>query len=154
MSLYTLTVPGCVRVLTSSRDGSLLPVITDYGPSAGGITICPSCAVVDMRVGVTGGNGFIGAQALHHLVDDGHEVLCFDIRGPSPIAADLQTDVEFVQGDVTDPAQVYDAFAAFDPDRVIDLASLLGRESQRAPRRAVSVNLQGSLNVLLTRAVP
>lgn len=101
-----------------------------------------------MRVLVTGGNGFIGAQALHHLVDAGHEVCCFDIRAPSPIAREVEADVEFVRGDVTDPAQVYDAVAAFDPDRIIGFASLLGRESQADPPRAVSVNLQGSLNVL------
>ena len=101
-----------------------------------------------MRVAVTGGNGFIGAQALRHLVDDGHDVLCFDIREPSPIATEVEHGVTFVQGDVTDPAQVYDTFAAFDPDGVIDFASLLGRASQRNPRRAVSVNLQGSLTVL------
>lgn len=108
----------------------------------------PPCAVMSMRVAVTGGNGFIGAQALTHLVDDGHEVLCFDIRDPSPIAADLQNEVTFVKGDVMDPAQVYDTFLTFEPDGVIDLASLLGRASQEDPRRAVDVNLQGSLNVV------
>lgn len=101
-----------------------------------------------MRVLVTGGNGFIGAQALHHLVEEGHDVCCFDVREPSPIALEVEDDVAFVRGDVTDPVQVYDAIIDFDPDRIIDFASLLGRDSQADPRRAVSVNLQGSLNVL------
>lgn len=105
-----------------------------------------------MRVVVIGGNGFVGAQALHHLVDEEHDILCFDIQKPSPIAAEVQDEVTFAQGDVTDPAQVYDAASAFNPDGIIDFASLLGRESQQAPRQAVSTNLQGSLNVLQAAA--
>lgn len=101
-----------------------------------------------MRVLVTGGHGFIGSHVLRELVDRGHDVTCVDVAAPSPIARTVDDAVTTVRGDVTDPADVYDAVATHAPDRVIHLASLLGRESQRDPRRAVTVNLLGTTHVL------
>ena len=104
--------------------------------------------VLTMHVLVTGGNGFIGAHVLRQLVEREHAVTCLDVREPSPIAETVAEDVTFVRGDVTDPVDVYDAIARVDPDRVIHLASLLGRASQRDPRRAFTVNVDGTLHVL------
>ena len=101
-----------------------------------------------MRVMVTGGHGFIGSHVLVQLVDAGHEVACFDIRGPSAVAAPASEGYQFIEGDVTDAADVFDAVARFAPDRIIHLASLLGRPSQSDPRRAFAVNVDGTLNVL------
>lgn len=101
-----------------------------------------------MRLLVTGGHGFIGSHVLVQLVDDGHDVACFDVRGPSAVAEPVADRVEFLQGDVTDAADVFDAVARFEPARIVHLASLLGRPSQREPRRAFSVNVDGTLNVL------
>jgi len=101
-----------------------------------------------MRVMVTGGHGFIGSHVLVQLVEAGHDVACFDIREPSAVASPVADDYRFVEGDVTDAAGVFDAVARFDPDRVVHLASLLGRPSQRDPRRAFAVNVDGTLNAL------
>jgi nucleoside-diphosphate-sugar epimerase len=100
-----------------------------------------------MRILVTGGYGFIGAHALTQLAGD-HDVAVFDIADPSPVAEPIADRITDISGDVTDPIDVYDAVASFEPDRIVDLASLLGRESHRHPRRALEVNLGGSLNVL------
>lgn len=101
-----------------------------------------------MRVLVTGGHGFIGSHVLRSLVDRGHDVACFDAIGPSPVARSVADSFEFYNCDVTDPIEVYQAILDFAPDRVIHLAAVLGRSSQRAPRKAFSVNVDGTINVL------
>lgn len=101
-----------------------------------------------MRVLVTGGYGFIGSHVLRQLVDRGHDVACFDLGDPSPVSRAVAADIVDYTGDVTDPHDVYGAVVDFAPDRIVHLASLLGRESQHVPRRAVAVNLQGTLSVL------
>ena len=101
-----------------------------------------------MRVMVTGGHGFIGSHVLVQLVEAAHDVACFDIREPSAVAAPVVDDYRYVEGDVTDPVDVFDAVARFGPDRIVHLASLLGRPSQNDPRRAFAVNVDGTLNAL------
>jgi UDP-glucose 4-epimerase len=101
-----------------------------------------------MQILVTGGHGFIGSHVMKHLVEGGHEAACFDISPEPHVAPDLISEARFIQGDVTDPRDVYDAVADFEPDRIIDLASLLGRPSQAQPRKAFTVNLDGTLHVI------
>lgn len=101
-----------------------------------------------MRVLVTGGNGFIGSHILNQLVNLGHEVANIDVSDPSPIAREVESEVTFIEGDVTDPVDVYDTVARFDPDRIVHMAAMLGRPSEVQPRRAFRVNVDGSLNVL------
>jgi UDP-glucose 4-epimerase len=101
-----------------------------------------------MRILVTGGTGFIGAHVLSKLADRGHEVCCFDIADPTPIARQAADDVEFVRGDITDEVAVAKALAGFEPDRIVHLASLLGRGSQADPRGAFEVNVDGTLTLL------
>jgi len=101
-----------------------------------------------MRVLVTGGTGFIGAHVLKQLVARGHEVACFDLAEPTPVARTVADSVEFIHGDISDPVSVSDALARFDPDRVVHLAALLGRSCQADPRRAFEVNVDGTLTLL------
>lgn len=59
-----------------------------------------------MRVAVTGAAGFLGANVVNALVEDGHQVVAID-----RVATDLVTDpaVSWVSADVLDPAQMRSA---------------------------------------------
>jgi dTDP-glucose 4,6-dehydratase len=81
-----------------------------------------------VRVLVTGGAGFIGSATCRHLVATGDEVLNLDkltYAGnlASLRAIDTAPNYRFTRVDICDGAAVADAFAAFQPDRVVHLAA-------------------------------
>ena len=111
-----------------------------------------------MRVLVTGAAGFIGAALTHRLLERGDEVLGFDnlntYYDPTLKEARLR-DLEhragfsFIRGSLEDRAELDAAFAAFQPDRVVNLAAQAGvRYSLENPRAYVDANLVGFINVL------
>jgi nucleoside-diphosphate-sugar epimerase len=102
-----------------------------------------------MKVALTGGTGFVGSHCLARLLGDGHSVRML-IRDPakvrralsmhglaSPEASDdeiARLGVEFVVADLTDAAQVRDAFDGC--DGMIHAAALLatGQKNEEAMR--------------------
>lgn len=95
-----------------------------------------------MKVGVTGGAGFIGGWVIDNLIESGHDVVVFDPRGRHPVGA-----VEWRIGDVRDEVAVAEFAARV--DGIIHLAAVLGtQETITNPRPAVMSNVQGGLNVL------
>ncbi|MGY1753676.1 NAD-dependent epimerase/dehydratase family protein [Blastococcus sp. SYSU D01042] len=71
-----------------------------------------------MRVLVTGGAGFIGGHVVDAFVADGHEVRVLDALlpavHPAGVTPDLPAAVEFLHGDVRDPATVDRALTGVD----------------------------------------
>jgi UDP-glucose 4-epimerase len=95
-----------------------------------------------MKVGVTGGHGFIGTYVCEELVQRGHEPVVFD-RHRRVQASPW----EVVLGDVRDATAMVE-FAAH-CDAVIHLAAVLGtQETIGNPRPAAETNLFGGLNFL------
>lgn len=94
-----------------------------------------------MKVGVTGGAGFIGGWVVQELRRSGHSVVVFDVRGREVPGA------ETMLGDVRDAVAVTELAAHV--DGIIHLAAVLGtQETIRNPRPAVEVNGVGGANVL------
>ena len=77
-----------------------------------------------MKVFVTGGTGFIGANLVRQLLDQGHEVVCLTRRTSPGLCLD-GLDVTLIQADLSDPQamrraldgcqQIYHLAGIFDP---------------------------------------
>jgi len=108
-----------------------------------------------MRIGravVTGGAGFIGANLVDRLVDDGTEVLVVDDLSAGSLArlgaARRRGKVTFHQIDVRE-REIADLVARFAPDALFHLAAQIDvRASVADPVHDADVNVLGTINVL------
>jgi UDP-glucose 4-epimerase len=100
-----------------------------------------------LRVFVTGGAGFIGANLVRTLLQEGYAVTVFDdfSAGQRAYLAGLPLSVS--EGDVCDPGSVVANMAGH--DHVVHLAAQTGvPKSLENPRRDCEQNVFGTLNVL------
>lgn len=95
-----------------------------------------------MKIGITGGQGFIGSHIRTELLARGHQVVVFD-RHPHTAMADGE---EFFLGDIRDETAVVELAAHV--EGIIHLAAVLGtQETIGNPRPSADTNIRGSLNV-------
>jgi len=82
-----------------------------------------------MRIIVTGGAGFIGSAVVRHLIlDKGYEVLNVDKLTYAGSETSVKTvgnhkGYRFLRADICDRAAIANAFASFQPNRVMHLAA-------------------------------
>ncbi|MBY0337130.1 MAG: NAD(P)-dependent oxidoreductase [Acetobacteraceae bacterium] len=94
-----------------------------------------------MDILIIGGTGFIGRRLVHLLHARGHVVTVMDTE-PAPTSfADLGERVRTIRGDVGSFTDVMAAMGDARPDRVVNLAYLIG--SRHPPRAALHVNVLG-----------
>ncbi|MCP4547826.1 MAG: SDR family NAD(P)-dependent oxidoreductase [bacterium] len=106
------------------------------------------------KILVTGAGGFIGSHLVETLVDYGSDVRAFvkyNGRGDLGLLQDLPAQtrgaLDIISGDIRDPFFVKEAVKGC--DIVFHLAALIGIPySYIAPSDYVSVNIQGTVNVL------
>jgi nucleoside-diphosphate-sugar epimerase len=103
-----------------------------------------------MRIGVTGGAGFIGGHVVETAISHGHDVTVFDRTGkmvPPTSNLILAGRAEIMLGDVRDEVSM--AELAAHCDGIIHLAACLGtQETIQNPRPAADTNVTGGLNFL------
>jgi len=83
-----------------------------------------------MTILVTGGAGFIGANFVYHMLDSypGYKIVCLDAltyAGNIETLAKALTNPQFtyVKGDIADRTAVFDIFAKYKPDIVVNFAA-------------------------------
>lgn len=98
---------------------------------------------------ITGGSGFIGSAIAKRMVRDGRQVRVLDnnIRGSRRKLEGVFEQIEFIEGDIRDPALV--KRSASGVDSVIHLAYINGTEFfYDYPELVLDVAARGMLNVL------
>jgi hypothetical protein len=94
---------------------------------------------------VTGGAGFLGSHLVDALVQDGHAVRVLDDLS-SGTRENLPRQIEFIYGDVTDPAAVERAFDGIEACFHLAAIAAVVRSSCEW-RRTHEVNLTGTINI-------
>ena len=101
------------------------------------------------RFFVTGADGCLGAWTVRRLLDEGAEVVVFDIgdndRRHRLVSDGRPLGFQRVTGDITSQAAVLDAMAG--ADRVIHLAALQVPFCRADPSGGAAVNVVGTVNV-------
>ena len=99
-----------------------------------------------MKVLLTGALGNIGEYTVAALLEEGHEVIAFDLESPRTrkVASTLDPRVRLVWGDITHPAALGAALGGV--DAVVHLAAHLLAE--KAPDLARRVNVDATRNLI------
>lgn len=101
-----------------------------------------------MAVLITGGTGFIGSFVVRSLLERGEVPVVLDIGEPGHSLQGLVGKFIFIKEGITDFDFLVQTMDGHGVDRVIHLAAFLQFGCERDPRRAIEVNVHGTLNVL------
>ncbi len=101
-----------------------------------------------MKVLLSGAFGNIGTISLESLIEQGHQVRCFDLktRANKKTAKRFKDQIEVVWGDLRRPDDV--VAAVQDQEVVIHLAFILTPASEERPEWAREINVGGTHNLL------
>jgi UDP-glucose 4-epimerase len=101
-----------------------------------------------MSVLVAGGCGFIGSHLIRKLVEQGEEVVAFDLRPNVALFKDVADKVKVVQGDATNIVDILHVIKENSVRDVFHLIGLLADVSQVKPLLAEAVSVGSTLNFL------
>jgi len=95
---------------------------------------------------VFGGTGFIGRRAIPRLVQRGEQVVVVDINPSTANFSEQGDAVRVIAGDITNFEDVIKAIMEVKPDRIMNLAYLLG-SGEDTPHFTMRLNIMGMDNV-------
>ena len=109
----------------------------------------------NMKIGITGGTGYIASHVALDLLDRGHRVLAFDdlsnsygVPYDSHVLTDFSDRYQFLHGNLSNPIDV-DAFLDFQPDVIFHFAGKKAvAESMSEPENFSENNIRGSALLL------
>jgi len=101
---------------------------------------------------VVGGSGFLGSHVCRELAERNIEVICFDIQSSdfqSRKSKPTTSSIRFVKGDILDPESLVDCVNDFKVTGIIHTVAAGNEAAARQdPHPAITLNVQGTLNVL------
>ncbi|HUV55751.1 MAG TPA: NAD-dependent epimerase/dehydratase family protein [Dehalococcoidales bacterium] len=97
---------------------------------------------------ITGGLGFIGSRLAGKLVEQGEDVVLFDITTQTKLVDDIKDKVKIVRGDLTNWARVLHVVKEYDIDCIYHTGALLSAMAEEDPLATCMVNANGTLYVL------
>lgn len=95
---------------------------------------------------ITGGAGSVGREVASLLTLRGHRVRVFDLPICDFESLKSEAQAEILKGDIRDPDLLLRAVAGV--DAVVHLAALLPPNSERSREATMSINVQGTANVI------
>jgi len=104
---------------------------------------------------VTGGSGFLGGHLVNSLLNDGYEVVVFDLSLPRPgseidwLWGEKKAQLKFVRGNISDITAIYETVKKYNVNRIVHAAVINDLEIlEKRPLYTMKVNVEGTLNVL------
>lgn len=96
---------------------------------------------------IVGGTGFVGSRLIKRFLEEGEKVVCFDLFPNREAIAEVEDQVSLEIGDITRIEDLLSVIKKHRIHKIINLAYLLGPESEANLHLAVRVNILGMNNV-------
>jgi threonine 3-dehydrogenase len=97
---------------------------------------------------ITGGLGYVGSNLARRLLENGEEVVIFDILPSSRSIESIKDDVQVIQGELGNLAEVLNAVQANNIDCIYHLGAMITMPAEANPWAAYSTNANGTYHVL------
>jgi threonine 3-dehydrogenase len=97
---------------------------------------------------ITGGLGYVGSNLAKSLLENGEEVVIFDILSSSSLIESIKGDVQMIQGHLGDLNEVLNAVQANNIDCIYHLGAMITMPAEANPWAAYSTNANGTYHVL------
>jgi threonine 3-dehydrogenase len=97
---------------------------------------------------ITGGLGYVGSNLAKRLLDNREEVVIFDMLSSSKSIESFKSDVQVIQGQLGNMAEVLNAVQANDIDCIYHLGAMITMPAEANPWSAYNTNANGTYHIL------